>query len=250
MHLDRKSPLWRETRGRFLADLPTVRVVARPATVRWGHASQIAATLKLLDEALAEPFDIAHLISGADWPVAHRGAIVDELAEAGARDCRIEAEPGIQAERMGGFRLDSRWLRPDGANPLDWYRARLLKAASQPFAGRRGAPWGPWCKGAQWWSLPRDVCADVHRHLSAARRRGRFAGTVCADEHAVQTFVAQRYPQRVAPPLRFVRFPEGASSPRLLDAADLPAIAESGAWFARKCDEAHDPFFRTALPLG
>jgi len=248
VHLDAKSPLWRKTRGRFLADLPNVTVVERPAVVRWAHPSQLAATRLLLDEALRRPFTHAHLVSGADWPLVSRSAMVADLAEAIPRDCLIEAEPETQAWRMERISLNVRWLRPDPANPLAVRWEWLLRRLSQRLPPRRARPWGPWHKGSQWWSLPRDACERVAAELARGFARGTFRFTQCADEHAVQTIVAHYFPERLGPPRRHIEW-TADWSPRILGSADWARAPASGAWLTRKLSLEADPFFLEEQPI-
>ena len=244
LHIDAKSPLAREA-GALAAANPAIRLVERPVAVRWGHASMVEAMRRLLRTALAEGFTHAHLLSGSDWPVAPRAQITAEIGDR----CWIEAVPGVQAERMERCRLDSRWLRPDPTRLFDWYRARLLREISARLPHRTSQPasqpWGPWHKGSQWWSLPHDVCAAVLRELDKGFAEGHFRFTVCADEHAIQTIAAHLFPDRITHHRHFLRWPEGASSPAWLTAADWPAAEASGAWFARKLSANVDPFFLT-----
>jgi len=241
VHIDAKSALWHETRGRFLGGIGTATVIPNPVKVRWGHASQIAATRLLLAEALREDFAVAHLLSGADWPLAPRETILAEAVDA----CHIEAAEGVQSERMERVRLDSRMLRPDPAKPWQWYPARALRRLSTFVPARKAGPWGAWHKGSQWWSLPRDVCGAVLTEIDRAFASGLLAGTLCADEHLIQTIVAARFPARIAPNRRFVRWSSGAS-PDVLTGADWDAAKASGAWFARKLSRTRDPFFLAA----
>lgn len=239
VHIDRKSALWQATRGLFLTDLPQVRVISNPVAVRWGHSSQLAATRLLLAEALKQDFDVAHLVSGADWPIVSRQTIA---AQAGDR-CWIESFPYLQTERMARFRLDAAMLQPNPAKPLAWYLARGLRALSKAMLLQRSQPWGPWRKGSQWWSLPRDVCARVLAELDKGFASRRFAGTVCCDEHVIQTIVHHFFPDRIASNRRFIRWREGISSPVVLSGADWPQAQASGAWMARKLIRHIDPFF-------
>jgi len=244
VHLDRKSPLWHETRGAFLAHRPNVRLIARPVAVHWAHHSQLSAIRLLVREALREDFTHAHLVSGADWPLATRAAMLADLARDPQRDCCIEAAPGVQDERMRRISLHARWLRPDPARPLAVRREYLLRRLSARLPLRGGGPWGQWHKGSTWWSLPRDVCETVIGELDRGFARGTFLATQCADEHAIQTIVARVFPQRLAPPRRHVVWDAGWS-PRTLTAADWPAAIASGAWLARKVAREVDPFFLT-----
>jgi len=240
VHLDAKSPLWRESRGRGLAGVENAVVIPKPVRVRWGHASQVAAIRLLLIEALNHQFDLAHLISGADWPVVPPAQISAEAGNA----CHIEAIPDIQSERMERVRLDARVLRPDPSKPWQWYPARAMLRLSALIPPRKPGPWGPWHKGSTWWSLPRDVCAALLPELDRARAEGLLFGSQCADEHLIQTIIAHHFPHRIASNRRFIRWGDGAS-PRILTQADWPAALASKAWFARKLARQTDPFFLT-----
>jgi hypothetical protein len=112
---------------------------------------------------------------------------------------------------------------------------------------KRSRPLGPWHKGSCWWSLPAAALKTCSADLAELVGSGRLRGTVCADEHALPTSLALRQSHNLQPNRRFIVVPDGASSPRVLTGADLPAIRASGDWFVRKVDLRVDPFFR-ALP--
>lgn len=247
VHADRRSGLWQGLRAAPLGDPQRVRLIADPVAVRWGHWSQVAAILRLIEAALEVGCDYAHLISGADWPVASRDDITAALAATSAPPCHIEAVPGVQEERMQGFRFDARWLQLDPVrNRLAYAAAWELRRASrwiERLSQPRSRPWGGWCKGSTWWSLPTDALQLLARELPPLIASGRLRGTLCADEHAIQTIVAAHFPERLADHRRFIVWPEGQSSPRLLEAADKQGMLAGGAWFARKVSLAHDPFF-------
>ncbi len=254
VHADRRSSLWHGLRFAPPGDPARVRLIADPVAVRWGHWSQVAAVLKLIEAALDAGCDYAHLISGADWPIASRDEMVADLSGAGVTSCRIEAFPGLQEDRMQTFRLDARWLQLDPVRDRLAYAATWeLRRASRWLDLRRrprSRPWGSWRKGSTWWSLPVDALQLLARELPPLIASGRLNGTLCADEHAIQTIVAAHYPERrLAPNRRFLVWPEDRSSPRLLGAADWPHMLASGAWFARKVSLDHDPFFLD-LPQG
>ncbi|MBU6268644.1 MAG: glycosyl transferase [Sphingomonadales bacterium] len=238
VHVDAGSALWRAGGTGVIVSRREVTVIPNPVRVRWGHASQLLATRLLLRAALADGFYLAHLLSGQDWPVVPRDRIVAEAGDS----CCIEARPGEQAERMERIRLDSRWLRPDPARPLTWYAVRALRRASALLPARRDHPWGPWHKGSQWWSLPRDACESALAGIDRAAGTGLLAGSLCSDEHLIQTIVAHDYGARLAGNRRYIRW-GAASSPDVLRAADWPEVVASGAWFARKLDRTVDPFF-------
>ncbi|MDE8653162.1 beta-1,6-N-acetylglucosaminyltransferase [Novosphingobium album (ex Liu et al. 2023)] len=252
VHADKRSALWQALRRRPADPSGRVRVIADPVAVRWGHMSQVEAIARLVRDAAGTGCDYAHLISGADWPAVTRADLAAQLASSGGL-CHVEAIPGHHEERMETFRFDTPWLRLDPrrdarAYAVTWELRRLarwLDAARAAIGARRSLPYGRWHYGSQWWSLPADALALLARELPRLLASTRLWGTVCSDEHVVPTIIAQAFPARLAGHRRFIRFPPGQSSPRLLDAGDRHAIAESEAWFIRKVATAHDPFFLT-----
>jgi hypothetical protein len=249
LHLDRKSALWRDERARF-ADNPSDRLhlIADPVDVYWGHQSQLAATLKMLSVANARGFDLAHHLSGSDWPVAPRAQMLSET-QAQPNAAYIEILGPVQPERMQSWWFDRtpipsparfayRMSRTQSQVSRAFTRAAKLVGVerSQPFGG-------PWLKGWSWWSLPHDMALSIESELKALLNSGRLRFTQCSDEHVIQTWVARRWPERVAPYRRFIKWPADSYHPQTLTTADAPAIAASGAWFARKFDADIDGFF-------
>ena len=255
IHADRRSALWRQLSARWPSDCERIRLVRDPVAVRWGHWSQVAAIARLVRAALACGCDYAHLLSGADWPVASRATIAADLEAGAPGQCYIEAVAHLQEERMATFRLDSRWLRTDPdharlAHAACWELRRLSRwgdTARTRLGLMRSRPWGPWHKGSTWWSLPTSALDVLACDLDGLLRSGRLVGTLCCDEHVIPTIVAARFADQIASNRRHIRFPEGIASPRVLTAQDWPEIAASGAWFMRKVSLEEDPFF-LALP--
>ena len=245
--IDRKSALWREWGSLSLP--ANARLMADPVEVRWGHWSQVAATHLLVREALDSGCDAAHLISGADWPIAPREAVAAELAQG---KCHIEAEHCWLEARMQTYRLDTKWLYPADRGPLAnqalWELRRLARAGDRlrrMLGHCRPQPYGKWLYGSSWWSLPRDVLETVEAELGRLLASSRLAGTVCADEHAIPTIVGHFFADRLAPNRRFILWPDNVhiSNPLVLTSDHRSRIEASGAWFARKFDADIDDFF-------
>lgn len=255
IHADARSALWQELRTR--PDTDNVRILRDPVACLWGHKSQVAAIFKLVDAALASGADFAHLVSGSDWPVASREEMLRDLAGKAPLPCCLEAIPGFVEFRMQTYRFDTRWLRVDPhrdrlAYALNWQIRRVsgwLDTLRTKAGLERSRPFGTWHKGATWWSLPRDVLQAIAQELPPLLQNGRLDGTQCADEHLIQSFVASRFGDRIAHYRRFIIFPEGRSSPRLLDGSDMDELKASNAWFARKISRSHDDFFLNLPPL-
>lgn len=251
IHVDAKSTL---PRG-WLAALPDdvrgrVHLVAKRTKVYWGHRSQCAAMLTLIDAGLAGGFDYLHLLSGRDWPLVARARIVRDIADAGERDVFVEIEDDDFAWRMDEFCFEDRSLHPgQQALPLLWrwgaFVRLLSRAANDRYRRRdlsRSQPLGPWVKGSQWWSLPRDAALHARDALRTLDTSGRLRWTQCSDEHVVQTaLVNSPFGKRIADNRRFMLWQEGSWSPRVLTNAD--SDPEAGAWFGRKFDAGVDDFF-------
>ena len=256
LHLDRRSALWREQRGRFAAH-PSGRVelIARPVAVRWGHRSQLAATRLMLDAALARPFALAHHLSGTDWPLVSRARIAAEVA---ARPETVWATVlgHEQEERMQRWWWDERALAarlpPAWSEQVEWTTGQLQRRAhrwADRFPGARARPLGRWRKGWSWWSLPPDAARALADGIAALQASGRLRGTTCADEHVSPTLLHRDFADRLADYRRYVRWPEGAAnSPVFLSPGEARDAMASGAWFARKVDVAAEPGWRDAVP--
>lgn len=255
IHADRSSALWDTLRRRPTEASGRTVLVPDPVAVRWGHHSQVAAIAKLVAAAVQAGCDYAHLISGADWPLATRERMVAQIRRENGL-CHVEARPGHLEHRMQTFRFDTRWLRLDPernrrAYAATWELRRLsrwIDAARARLGFERTRPWGEWRYGSTWWSLPADALELVARELPRLIASGRLAGTVCADEHVVPTIVAAAFPDRLAGNRRFIDFPPGASSPNLLGASHRPALLKSDAWFMRKVSPTCSTFF-TEFPI-
>ena len=258
VHLDAKSALWRDQRERFARHRSgRVTVVPDPVKVHWGHHSQVVAMLKLLVPALERGFDLAHHISGADWPVATRAQIIADLPANGPIPAFAAVLGPDQSERMDlywhGDRLSGRL--PPGAlrDSLRYYHGRLMQAAvrwqRRHGIRRRQSLGAPWSKGWSWWSLPVDIAEDVAAKTAALLRQGRLRFTTCCDEHVVPSILATGHAQRLADYRRFVKWPEPTAwNPLVLTGEHLPEIRSSGAWFARKLALDHDRFFLDGFP--
>ncbi len=150
-----------------------------------------------------------------------RQDILRELEGSPLPLCYIEAEHGREEDRMQGFRI------------------AMAERRARPPPGRSFAAMGPVVQG-------RDLV--VAAELYGVTASGRLRGTYVCEEHVVQTIVAATFPDRLADCRRYIDWVEGDDSPRPLARGDQKAIAESGAWFARKFALTHDDFFLRLPP--
>jgi hypothetical protein len=222
-----------------------VHVLADPVAVRWGHVSQVRATLRGLDWLLAERIDFDWLLtlSGQDHPARPLAAIERELAGA---DC----DAFVQHVRV--FRTARR-------NRSWWqqicrrrYFARPVRVLGRTLWLPRRHPYrhGLRCfAGSSWLNLSRRAVVRIGEERALRDALLRYlADAPSPDESFFQTLL------RAAPGLRiesrsrrFLRWQRGASHPELLTRDDLPALLASDAFFARKFDEERHPGVLDAL---
>lgn len=253
LHLDRKSALWRDQRARF-ASHPSGKLVLVPDPVRiyWAHQSLVAAQSRVIAAAIAQDCDYIHLISGSDWPVAPRAKMVADIAAHGARrPAFIDLYGELQEERLQHWWFDDRKFHlqraPRLSENVERAQTRLSWAFSRWWNGtglRRSRIAGlPWIKGSGWFSLPTDIAAQACDDVQELLNNGRLRFTQCADEHVFPTLLARRHGDRVVADHRYIDWRAGGYHPKLLTREDRDAIVASGAWFARKFDQAADDFF-------
>ncbi len=246
IHYDRGSPVSDEELQAFANRFGGAVSLTLRIRCLWGHHSQIEAEWLLKKAATELPIDYAHLISGQDWPVADKAAILAGL-EPGAAYVTFES-PDL-SERMDDYHFHDRMLGPN-PHPTAWrYHLDMnLRCSARLYTRLRGArtcPFGPsWKKGSAWWSLSQEALRYAAPRIESLIRSGRVRHTLCGDEHVIHTVMAYSpFATRLRENRRFIRWKPGTSNPELLRAADEPAIRASDAWFARKVDRNVDPFF-------
>lgn len=245
LHLDAKSDLYLKKADHF-ANLHPGRIflVRKPVAVYWGEPSQVTAAKLMLELALKQGFTFAHHISGVDWPVTLRSAMVDTIHREGV-DVFAEIRGPEQPERMNDYwfsdkfirRSQNEFFRYHGQRFFDRNVARFNRIC-RAIAPRR-EPFGPWQKGSSWWSVSPAAARRLVQEIEGLTQKGRLRFTACSDEHVVQTIFAHLFSDSLTDYRRYIAW-EGGDHPRTLTKADVPAIRQSDAWFARKVDMEKD----------
>lgn len=219
-----------------------VRLVRARIAIHWGDFSQVQATLNSLAQIMAEvpDFDKVVFVSAQDFPLLPNSQLKRELAAAAAHEL-LESTP-VGPEGWACAHRYQYFHRPAGAPlarlacKLGARAMRLAGLKRKMVAGLR--PYG----GSSWWALSRPCIAHILAAVAADPALVRFFRSVsCPDELFFQTLVMNSgFAPRVVPNnFRFIQWPaSGARNPKILDAADYPRIAASGAHFCRKIDAA------------
>jgi hypothetical protein len=229
---------------------PSVQIVRPHLATGWGTWSTVEAELRALDllHAGGDGPEFTVLLSEADYPAARPEHVLGEL-RAGGADAYIRALPvdpwrrdpvapgplglavneGGENQQVCYRRYYPTTLRPFGLR----FRIRhpLVAPLLSPFQG------GFRCyAGEGWWTLGRR--AVTHLLASRARRPDLvrwFAARHIPEEGFVHTVIGNSPGLRVdRHSRRYIDWSSRAPSPRLLGVGDVPAIAASGAHFARK----------------
>lgn len=229
IHIDRKAT------DRFYG-LDGCRVLPDPIAVYWSSWSHVEAEFKLARAALPGRFDYYCLLSGQCFPIkpleqfeAHlrANALTEHIRYIPAADwpeCLVRFEKHYFVPRTIIQRALNRLIR------VLPYR-RSLPAGLTPYNG--------W----QWWTLTHDCLSSVvDAFATRAELTSFFRCCKNAEETAIQTVIGNsRFADRVdGSSLHEIEFPTGSPHPRVWTSADLPRLAASSAFFARKFDDRVD----------
>ncbi|WP_432547368.1 beta-1,6-N-acetylglucosaminyltransferase [Kineococcus sp. SYSU DK004] len=219
---------------------PAVRFTSRRHEVRWGGFGVVAATTTALSEAVSDaPGDYYALLSGADLPIKPLPALHAELASGAVymNSWPMPAEErGKPMSRLERWHYAPRDRDSRAASRLNRHvLARLPRRdVARGLGGAR--PYG----GSQWWLLPHGCAEDVLGFVDRSPRFVRFfRHATVPDEMFFQTVLHALPGEReVRPHLTHTDWSRspGRLSPAVLTVDDLPALAASPKFFARKFD--------------
>lgn len=217
------------------------RLVRRRIPVHWGDFSQVQATLNSLAQIVAEVPDFGKVVflSAQDFPLLPNAQLKQALAASAGSEL-LECAPVGPEGWDCGHRYQY-FHRPAGGRLA--VLACKIGARAMRLAGLRRRmpdrlrPYG----GSSWWALSRPCIESVLAAASAPALLRFFRSVSCPDELFFQTLIMNSpFAARVVPDnFRYIQWPaSGARNPMILEAADFPRIAASGAHFCRKIDAA------------
>ncbi|HEY8082594.1 MAG TPA: beta-1,6-N-acetylglucosaminyltransferase [Solirubrobacterales bacterium] len=260
LHVDRRSELAPFTSAVADAGVREVELLPRHPSA-WGSADLVDAALEGLTQGVKDGCDYFALISGHDFPLRPVGEIHTFFEKAGLRSY------------LEHFPLPTPRWRFEGRDRTDFYTYtvlgrretciprgedtsffngkgrilnEMLRARSALRATRRFPSYARAFGGSQWWNLSRaaaDCILEFVNEHPDYRHYHKY--TLAPDELFFQSillgtdFAAEH--EIVNDTLRFMRWPEKESHPRVLTTADLPAMLESELLFGRKFDTTVDP---------
>lgn len=212
--------------------------------VRWGHISQVWATLELMKMASKVEYNYIFLLSGQDYPIKSNDQIKTFLQEnEGKEFIEIESLPRDNWRFEGGIgRVKYYWpnsliSRRDLVGRV--IRNTFLLSLGRFFSkdiSRLGNLYG----GSQWFTISGKLSTYILNYLSTnPEYLDLYRNSGCADELFFQTLIMNSpYKEMVVNDnLRYIKWSKGSSSPDVLMETDFKDIFASGKLFMRKIDD-------------
>ena len=241
VHVDAKSNIASE-----IIDIPNVNVLHERVNVRWGHVSQVQATLKLIEKALESKIDYDYLwlISGQDYPIKSNSYIYDFLATKGQKNYIEIIDKGSDQYRRY-LKRNQTWFPTWGASPVFVMRVLrkiyviLTGGARHSIIKRKNVLNAEWQFGSQWWTLTKDACRYILEKSADGSWIDYYKNCLCSDESYFQTMLYNsEFKETIAGyNLCYVDWSEGKKNPKLLNEKDLPALQASDKLLARKLEQ-------------
>jgi hypothetical protein len=235
---------------------PTVVSFVRPhVSTQWAHISVVHAAMRALRELYEkEDPNWFVLLSGSDYPVVSADSILSEL-KTGRYDAYLDFREVIPRFSLPGEATLHGFGGPEWVRLA--YDRYVMKVVNYPSVSKRLRPkWRkvflrhPWlvrpfhpfssklrCFGGDhWFTANRRVArALLDEYENGERLIRHFSERIVPEEAFYQTVICNQPDLRVYPDnKRYADWSQGGSHPKFLDIGDLPAIAASGAHFARK----------------
>lgn len=219
---------------------PQVKFITNRINIKWGHWSQVEATLNSMRCIADSGNDYGYVIfiSGQDYPVRPLDEIAEFLDMAGQEFIGTSSKSVTDKKEFRRLekRYTKRWLFLCRKSPLSVFNKTLhfLPDKKHIF---------PFYKGSSWWNLTFDcvlyILNFVKTHPAIVRS---YCRSLCPDEIFFQSLLhASPFKDRLVDRIfRYMDWSAGESGPRTLTVADFEAIISSDAWFARKVDIAKD----------
>jgi hypothetical protein len=266
LHLDRRVSLAPFMRALSRVGAANVALLPRRATP-WGGTGLVDAALDGLEHGIRDRCAYFTLISGQDFPLRPAGAMVAFAENAGSRSYVEHWELPSARWRLGGRdrtdfysydllgRRETCIPRGEDVSHLSWKGRMvnsLLRGRSVLKPLRRFPAYARPFGGHQWWNMSEEAAEHTLRYVADHPDYQRYhRHTLAPDElffHSILlgTGFADRY-EVVNDSLRYMRWPDNESHPRVLTEADLPGLLASEALFARKFDPVIDNRVLTRL---
>lgn len=258
LHFDKRSPKALHMLGNALASEHNNVVLQRPRHIIWGGSQIPDVQIEAMGIALARSGRWTHFIniSGQDFPLRPRSAIIDRLGANASANFVTWFDPFERRlwndvkERLERRHLHWQWLHTfldlSGMGRLRRLAGYSNGTSRIPYIpGYRRQPPGffQYFGGSNHAILSRAGCTYLIHDPRAIRIRRWLAATAIPDESVFQSVLLNSKLANtvVSRNFRTVDFPAGSAHPRIFRETDFDFLASSPNFFARKFDTSVDP---------
>lgn len=220
---------------------PHVDFIAKRTDIRWGHWSQVEATLDSM-RGIADSgkeYGYVIFISGQDYPVRPLDEIAEFLERAKGKEfigCYSSSILDKKKYRRLEKRYTKRWVFLKSKR-----LSRIINKVLGFLPDKKHI--FPFYKGSQWWNLTyasiQYLMEFVNHHPDIVKS---YYHSFCPDEMFFHTILhASPFGEKIANKnYRYTDWSEVKASPKTLTDCDFEKIISSDAWFARKIDTSKD----------
>ena len=237
LHVDAKADAAVHAAAREYAATHSHARVIPSESIIWGSWRLAHAQIRAVEEALraSSKWDYCLNLTAQDYPLKTQAQIAQQLA-AGPRGANyLEVLEFDKAGPNPRKRLESYWV------PWRGQMRKLLRRRRLGFK----VYWG-----SNYFALTRSACEHLVKSDVSRRMQRTFRFTRCADEMIFQNVLmhgpAELRDSIVNKTFRKLTW-DGGWHPKTYTIADKDELLASGAWFARKFDEAVDAKILDAL---
>jgi hypothetical protein len=236
LHIDKKADI---KPYEYLFNFPNVFLVKKRYDIKWAGYSMIDALLAGMEQALGSgiQYDFINHLSGQCYPLKPITQIHDFFEKNKGRNfLACETAP---SEWWQGAKMRYEDYHFQDANFRGSYRLAKLLSTVLP---KRKLPFPYTLYGGllgAYWTISTDAARYIIKYLKENKKaRDFFRKTWGPDEFLFNTIIMNSLLRDsvVNNNYRYIDWSKGGWHPKVLTAADFPALAESSCFFARKFD--------------
>lgn len=237
VHIDSKSDIDKDIVVRS-----NVFVLQDRIDVKWGHISQVLATLNLMKavKASGKEYDYVWLISGQDFPIKSNQFIHTKLQE-NTQVNYIEIIKKEDNRYLRYLKRNTTWYPTWGASPV--FIMRVLRklynyatgGATKSWFKRKNYLGVEWAFGSSWFTITYQAMCYILEQVESKPYLQYFKNCICPDESFFQTILFNSpYKETCQNNLVYVDWSEGKKNPKILTDEDYEALKKSDKLIARK----------------
>lgn len=237
VHIDSKSDIVYK-----IAKKNNLQVIENRVDVKWGHISQVEATLTLMRavKESGKKYDYVWLISGQDYPIKSNSYIQSKLSE-DLNANYIEIIEKADERYLRYLKRNQTWYPSWGASPK--FIMRVLRKLYNYATGGMTRSWYKrknylgveWAFGSQWFAITYETMLYILEEVEKKPYIKYYTNCICADESMFQTILFNsEYAGTCKGNLLYVDWSEGKKNPKNLGIDDFEALKQSDKLIARK----------------